>query len=196
MITFENISFNTAENKSGRQLINVDIVRTDENLVTTIYKWQIFTPPLNGTELQTYLENNAQIYENDILKKEALWEISPKTREIEDFMGGGTITVDIDKNEVVKPTIPDYEELVAMKGSSSIPLPIWGDWHYPQYTKRIVAPIELTLQYPAIEVWFRFNNLPIVNEQGTLYCYCNVILPPHQDLVDSLGGIITIETIV
>jgi hypothetical protein len=49
------------------------------------------------------------------------------------------------------------------------------------------------MQYPAIETWFRINDLPIVRIEGTLYCYCNLILPEHQALVNSLQGIVSIE---
>ena len=68
-----------------------------------------------------------------------------------------------------------------------------GDWNYPSFAKRIVAPISLSLQYPQFEIWFRLNNLPVVNKNNTLYCYCNEILPEHQALADSLQGQITIE---
>jgi len=67
-------------------------------------------------------------------------------------------------------------------------------WHHPQFEKRIIAPIELVMQYPQMEIWFRINNLPIVKEGNTLYCYCNVILEAHSQLVDSLQGIVSIET--
>jgi hypothetical protein len=66
-------------------------------------------------------------------------------------------------------------------------------WHYPQFSKRIIAPVDLAMQYPAIEVWFRLNNLPIINVSGTVYMYCNQILPQHQALADSLVGVVTIE---
>lgn len=68
-------------------------------------------------------------------------------------------------------------------------------WHHPQFAKRIVAPIQLVMQYPAVETWFRINDLPIVRNGGTLYCYCNLILPAHQQLVDATQGIVTIENI-
>ena len=67
------------------------------------------------------------------------------------------------------------------------------DWKYPEFVLRIVTPISLILQYPQFEVWFRINNLPVVNLSGTLHCYCNVILPEHQYLIDSLEGVVTIE---
>lgn len=66
-------------------------------------------------------------------------------------------------------------------------------WHYPYFNKRIVAPLNLALQYPQFEVWFRLNNLPIIKENEALYCYCNEILPEHQSLIDSLSGVITVE---
>lgn len=68
-----------------------------------------------------------------------------------------------------------------------------GDWTYPNFPKRIVAPVSLVLNYSSFETWFRMNNLPIVKKENTLYCYCNNILPEHQALVDSLSGQITIE---
>jgi hypothetical protein len=66
-------------------------------------------------------------------------------------------------------------------------------WKQPSFAKRIVAPVQLVMQYPAIEAWFRINDLPIIRIESTLFCYCNVILPEHQQLVDSLSGIVSIE---
>lgn len=66
-------------------------------------------------------------------------------------------------------------------------------WHQPPFVKRIIAPVQLIMQYPAIEAWFRINNLPIVRVETTLYCYCNVILSEHQQLVDQLSQIVSIE---
>jgi hypothetical protein len=66
-------------------------------------------------------------------------------------------------------------------------------WHQPPFAKRIIAPVQLVMQYPAIEAWFRINDLPIIRVESTLYCYCNVILPEHQQLVDALQGIVSIE---
>lgn len=71
-----------------------------------------------------------------------------------------------------------------------------GEWSYPRFEKRIVAPVELIMDDIGIKMygWFQVNNLPIrtVNET-TVHLYCNVILPEHQDIVDALGGVITIE---
>ena len=66
-------------------------------------------------------------------------------------------------------------------------------WHHPQFAKRIIAPVDLVMQYPQVETWFRINDLPIVREDTTLYCYCNLILPAHQQLVDALQGVVTIK---
>jgi hypothetical protein len=67
------------------------------------------------------------------------------------------------------------------------------DWHYSNFSKRIVAPLELANQYPQIKVWFDLRNLPIEVVGETAYLYCNEIDPLHQSLVDSLQGIVTIE---
>lgn len=66
-------------------------------------------------------------------------------------------------------------------------------WHYPQFAKRLVAPIQLVFQYPAFEIWFRLNNLPVCSEGGYVYLYCNIILPEHQAFVDALQGMIVVE---
>jgi len=75
-----------------------------------------------------------------------------------------------------------YEQQLLMSG-----------WHHPQFNKRIIAPVDLVMQYPQVETWFRINDLPIVRELTTLYCYCNVILAAHQQLIDALQGVITVE---
>ena len=105
MITFGNISIPNIKVLSGRQLINVEIFY---NAVK--YDWMVYTPFCNGALLMNYLNTNAFIYENDIITKEAIWAITPRTREIPNEHGGGTITVPVLKNEIVKPTIPDNEE--------------------------------------------------------------------------------------
>lgn len=66
-------------------------------------------------------------------------------------------------------------------------------WHYSEFAKRIVAPLELANQYPQIKVWFDLRNLPIEVVGNTAYLYCNEIDPVHQALVDALQGVITIE---
>lgn len=62
-----------------------------------------------------------------------------------------------------------------------------ADWDHPQFAKRIVAPVELALQYPQFEVWFRINDLPIVRKDKILYCYCSEILKAHQPLIDNIS---------
>ena len=83
-----------------------------------------------------------------------------------------------------------YTWQVVAKTAISIAL---EDWHHPQFNKRIIAPVDLVMQYPQVETWFRINDLPIVRELTTLYCYCNVILSAHQQLIDALQGVITVE---
>ena len=70
---------------------------------------------------------------------------------------------------------------------------LMGGWQHPQFEKRIIAPVELIMQYPQMETWFRINNLPIVRVDTTLFCYCNVILEAHNQLVLALQGIVSIE---
>ena len=66
------------------------------------------------------------------------------------------------------------------------------DWQHVDFAMRIVAPIQLALEYPQFEVWFRLNDLPIIKRGQQILCYCNEILPQHQPLVDGIEAI-TIE---
>lgn len=70
------------------------------------YDWQIFVPP-DTTDVQAFLNAEESKIVADIAAKEAAWAAAPKTREITDPMGQ-TMTVPVDKSEIVRPDIPDY----------------------------------------------------------------------------------------
>lgn len=76
-----------------------------------IYNWQIFIP--NDIEnLQSYLELSKPAILADIDAKESTWAaLEPKTRTISDPMTGQPTDVSISKEEIVKPSIPDYYAL-------------------------------------------------------------------------------------
>ncbi len=71
------------------------------------------------------------------------------------------------------------------------------DWKYPEYVKRIIAPVSMIMEDVGIKMfgWFQLNNLPVVVLNSTVYLYCNTILPEHSDIISSLQGLITIEDI-
>jgi len=107
MITFNNTGISSTPTKSGRSLVYTDIIYNGET-----YKWAIYVPPLNNMSLGEYMEINADIYEQDIAQKEALWSSMSHTKEVENEYGV-MVTVYINKSEVVCPTIPDYIESVS-----------------------------------------------------------------------------------
>lgn len=76
------------------------------------YNWQIFLPP-NTTNPDEYLESIKQSILDDIDSKEQQWDaLDPKTRTIIDpLMPENSMTVPISKEEIVKPSIPDYYAL-------------------------------------------------------------------------------------
>jgi hypothetical protein len=76
-----------------------------------IYDWQIFIP--NDIEnLQSYLESSKPSILADIDSKEAAWiALEPKTRTVSDPISGESIESPISKEEIVKPSIPDYYAL-------------------------------------------------------------------------------------
>lgn len=195
MITFDNIKFLSTPTKSGRQLVNLDV-----NLNSVIYDWTVYTPVLNGDELMNYLSMSSKIIQLDIERKELSWVNHPKTEEIRDFMSGNIMTVDISKESVVRPTIPDYVEASLDNYTDTQLQSILNElgtdyWQYPIYSKRILAPIELILDDLGIKMygWFQLNKLPILKLGTAVHLYCNEILPEHQAIVDQLQGIIVIE---
>jgi hypothetical protein len=103
MITFDNIRFYNQPTKTNRQLVGVDI-----NLNNIIYDWKVYVPA--GVDLGQYLQDNSSVYEADILRKEEIWVTYPKTETIIDPITGEPITIDIPKERVVHPDIPDYLE--------------------------------------------------------------------------------------
>lgn len=71
------------------------------------YDWQAFVPA--NTALDDFLTQVEPKVKAEIDAKEAAWAaLTPKTREIEDPMTGETTTVDIPKDEIVRPEVPDY----------------------------------------------------------------------------------------
>ncbi len=75
------------------------------------YNWQIFIPNYI-TDLQHFLDNNKNIILADIDNKEQIWaNLEPKTRTILDPISNENITINILKEEIVKPDTPDYYAL-------------------------------------------------------------------------------------
>jgi len=109
MITFNNTGIATIVTKSGRILVYTDII-----LEGVTYNWAMYVPALVNQTLGEYLTANADIYEADIVAKEAYWLTIPHTEEISDPLNTGqTIIVNIPKQRIVSATIPDYEESVS-----------------------------------------------------------------------------------
>lgn len=197
MITFSNVRFLNRPTKTFRQLVGVDVT-----LNSTTYDWIVYAPDSNGDELMAYLNTISTIVENDILKKETIWASMPHTETITDPFTNEQIIVNVSKDKIVTPTIPDYIEALEETGFSNLTrlteiLTLLGDdyWQYPQYAKRIIAPQELIFSDNGIKMygWFNINNFPILKIATNLNLYCNTILPEHQAIVDSFAGLITIE---
>jgi hypothetical protein len=90
----------------NRALAYIEVQHNDN-----IYNWQIFIPP-NIENIDQFLQSAQQSILNDIDQKELAWtELEPKTRTIDDSMTGQVTEVPISKEEIVKPSIPDYYAL-------------------------------------------------------------------------------------
>lgn len=196
MITYGNVQFLNQPTYTPRQLVAVDVT-----LSSNTYNWIVYTPFTNGDGLNDYFQLIAPMVQSDIERKEIIWSVSPHTEEITDPFTGEVSIVDIPKDRIVCPTIPDYIELIAMGNPSQeqldLTLAALGEdyWQYPLYAKRIVAPVDLILDDIGIKMygWFQINNLPILKLGTSVNLYCNEILPQHQAIVDQLQGLIIVE---
>ena len=103
MITFGEVSIPSSNSLTGKQQVNVDII-----LNNTLYHWIAWVPKLTTQTLSEYLDANKQTYEDEILRKEAIWAITPRTKIISNPMFGEDMIVDVNKDEVVFPS-PDIQ---------------------------------------------------------------------------------------
>ena len=96
----------TVGGNEDRALADIKVEYND-----TTYLWKIYIP--QGTvDLGLFLEASKSKIEADIDTKEAEWAaLDPKTRTFVDPFTNETTVVDIQKDEIVKPTIPDYYAL-------------------------------------------------------------------------------------
>lgn len=91
------------EPNEPRALAYLDVVYNGNT-----YKWQSYVP-IDTTNLDNFLESIKPRVEMEIDAKEAEWAaLDPKTRTYTDPMTRREVTVDILKEEIVKPDIPDY----------------------------------------------------------------------------------------
>lgn len=71
------------------------------------YNWQSYVP--ENTSLDVFMQNITPIVLGQIAEKEQIWQnLDPKTKEVTHPITGEVIVVPIEKNEIVKPDIPDY----------------------------------------------------------------------------------------
>jgi hypothetical protein len=90
----------------NRALAYIEVQHNDNT-----YNWQIFIPP-NVENIDQFLQSAQQSILNDIDLKEIAWtELEPKTRTVPDPISGESIESPISKEEIVKPSIPDYYSL-------------------------------------------------------------------------------------
>ena len=92
------------------------------------------------------------------------------------------------------------------------------EWAFPQYKKRILAPVDLVLDDMGIKMygWFQVNELPIekwtttytvqepdpnnpeqmideVYTKKMVRLYCESVLPEHQAILSSFGEVVSVE---
>ena len=189
------VRFLNQPTKTNRQLVAIDITYNSID-----YNWIIYAPLVSGDAMNEYITLVTNIIKADIDAKESVWSTYPKTEEITDPLTGETQTVDIPKERIVHPTIPDYVEALADNRSPEDLAAILNElgndyWQYPSYAKRIIAPQDLIFDDNGIKMygWFNIQGFPIMKIGTQLHLYCNTILPQHQAIVNGYGGLLTIQ---
>lgn len=116
-----------------------------------IYSWSLFCPP--GVELQDFLATAGPLVEAQIDAKEAAWAaLTPKTRTIQDPLSNELITVDIQKEEIVRPDVPDY---YALRRDNYPPIgdqldAFWKGPNSPEYTNMLNRIQQVKNQFPKL----------------------------------------------
>ena len=82
-----------------------DLANIEVDYDGTIYQWQIYIP--QGIDLSAYIAACGDKVKAEIDAKELEWVNAPKTKTIENLFDG-TIEVEVQKDEIVRPDIPDY----------------------------------------------------------------------------------------
>ena len=99
------ISLEGLMSPGGVETRNIAMVKVNHN--DQDYDWQIFVPA--DVDLSEFITASEADVKAQIDAKEAEWAaLDPKTRSTEDPLTGETTTVDIPKDEIVRPDIPDY----------------------------------------------------------------------------------------
>ena len=78
------------------------------NIHDETFSWVIYMPPTYTGSFEDFISLKEQAVYDDITNKLQQWNnLSPKTKEVQ-LLSGEIITVDIQREEIVCPTYPDY----------------------------------------------------------------------------------------
>ena len=92
------------QNVGDRTLVYFDIDYNDQ-----IYKWWDYCTG-SMAEIYQYIQDKLPAYKTYIDAREALWLITPKTKEVEGLIGSEPMIIEVLKEEIVCPP-PDYATL-------------------------------------------------------------------------------------
>ncbi len=96
-------------------LLKVTYTKESVGVVDEVFDWFLRMPPTFAGSFQDFIDLKEQLVYNDLYTKLQQWyDLDPKTRQIE-IDPGVTVTVDIQREEIVCPTYPDYYVKRAME---------------------------------------------------------------------------------
>jgi hypothetical protein len=125
-----------------------DIVKLEVQHLGNTYQWAAYVP--RGLDLDQALTLIEPGVYADIEAKEAIWATHPKTKTVADPFTGEDITVEVQKEEIVCPDMPDY---YARRRAEYPPLSdqldaVWKGLDSPEYLAMIEKILEVKNKYP------------------------------------------------
>lgn len=125
----------------------IAILKVEYN--NNVYDWKIYVDP--NVDITEFIKNCNSVVEAQIDGKEAEWAaLNPKTRTITDPFTNEEKVVDIPKEEIVQPEIPDYKFL----RKSAYPEigdqldALWKGYATPSFTDMQLALYDAKIRFP------------------------------------------------
>jgi hypothetical protein len=125
-----------------------DIAKLEVQHLGNTYEWAAYVP--RGIDLNQSLANLENKIYADIEAKEALWATHPKTKTIVNPFTGENNTVEVQKEEIVCPDMPDY---YARRRAEYPPISdqldaVWRGLDSPEYLAMEGKILEVKNKYP------------------------------------------------
>lgn len=133
-----------------RNLVYLKVYYDDQ-----VYSWVIYVP--TTVDAETYVQANKDYIKKEIDLKEQEWiDLNPKTRTVQ-TIDGEDVVIDISRDEIVKPDIPDYY------AKRRLEYPDLGD-QFDSFWKGLNSPEYIEMQQKILEVKQKYPRIYIESD--------------------------------